>query len=112
MRADVRLVFQPKSWAAEFSRSVLWNLRLALESAESYYAGYLESGCDDPLRWISGEAALSKRHRYKTLRLGAYERLDAFFEEVSERLVWPSGETDIEVAWRIDEEGLDRQDRE
>lgn len=89
-RGDVRLVFHPKSWAAEFSRRVLMQLRLCLESAETFYADYDEATASGFSDWVRGEGARLGRERYEAHRQSAYEELDGFFEDVAERLVKPS----------------------
>jgi hypothetical protein len=89
-RGDVRLVFHPMSWAAEFSRRVLMQLRLCLESAETFYADYDAATASGSHGWLSQDAARGERERYESHRQSAYEELDGFFEDVAERLVKPS----------------------
>jgi len=88
-RARVRLVFHPKSVAAELSREVLAELRLSLEAAENYYASFDETGLSDPKRWRHGPGR-AIRKQYKDYRMLAYQHLDDFFEDVAERLEKPT----------------------
>jgi hypothetical protein len=89
-RADVRLVFHPTSRSAEFSRRVLMHLRFCLEHAEAFYVAYRESESTDPEMWCTDPQAQARRGAYKEERASAYRELDAFFENVSERLIHPS----------------------
>lgn len=89
MRADVRLAFHPKSWAAEHSRAVLAHLRDSLEIAEGFYAAYDRVRPSDADTWRASEGA-PRRDAYHAARDCAYESLDAFFIDVATRLIRPT----------------------
>jgi hypothetical protein len=86
-RADVRLTFHPKSWAAEHSRQALACLRLSLESAERFYAAHDEQA--DPAAWFA-DSSPALRAAYKQHRRQAYDALDLFFDDVAQRLHRPT----------------------
>lgn len=89
-RAHVRLVFHPESTAAEMSRRVLEHLRACLESAEEFYAQHDDAAATGRLNAWQTETRQAARDLYKNNRKRAYDDLDAFFKEVSRRLVRPS----------------------
>jgi hypothetical protein len=92
-RASIRLDFHPKSWPAEWSRATLAYLRVALESAETFYA---EAAVQDAAGLHAWRASSGDRLRaeVKEARSKAYWALDGFFDAVAIRLVSPTWNPD------------------
>ncbi|GAA1948604.1 hypothetical protein [Microbacterium deminutum] len=88
-RADVRLVFLPRSLAAEYTRRVLLAERMAMEAAADYFR---ELAREDPANHQQWRLTRGRelRDQYTAWRASAYFNLDRFFDDVAARVRFPT----------------------